>query len=335
MPTGRPAEPSGTAACQQPKLRPSQRQQRRIVAPTREVGPRPSPEFTDAWDRISSLSAAFTASEAEAYAVAAVCANLGDALKLLDQGKRTAEEARTYMESRGLGHLLADRSELMNEALAKGVRFEDLIWHHGVLWEDRPVPHRIAALRFDASSLSSSYGPRVVRQQLLSGEIDFDDIKAVGIGRLKPHNMVFHFAPLLAKAKRGDEGFDVEAIRALAIMIEEDESGAEFPPVVALANLVGPRAVIDLPSLSAAAYVYSAMKAKGEIDDPDAVEKALYAARFIAAVTGRQMCAAREFYAAGIPLETAIAVHEKGGSVEQAVAIRDGDIAASLAGGFL
>lgn len=329
---GRPEGAAGAAASKPMKLRASQRQQRAMSLGWWDIAGFISDEFRDHFD---GHDLRFTASEAEAYDVAGVCAHEADAAKLLSKGIRTGDAAREYLEARGLAHLIEDRPTLMREALDKGVRFEDFVRSFSVLRAARPVEDRIGALRFAASSFGDNPRTQSVLDRVLGGAIAFDDIKTVGIGRLKDQFKIVNFAPLLEKAHAGYEGYGIESIRAFAIRLETDESvGARFPNVVAFADLVGPEATLELPSLRAASDAFNALNLRNEARQPGAAEKALYFARFFAAA-GDDRHTAHGYFEAGVPVETAIAVHANGGTPEQAAAVHRGEVAAPMAGGYL
>lgn len=277
----------------------------------------------------------FTVSDAEAYDVAAVCAELADAVVLLSQGIRNAEDARRDLEMRGLGELLADRSEIMAGLLRHGVRFEVVVEHWRTLGADRPIQDRIDAFRFAGAFATVAPFPFDELDSVLQGEIDFDDVRAVGVGTLREHRKIRYFGTMLTLARRGAYGYSIEAVRGLAVKLDAEENArALVPDVVQFAELVGPEVTVGLPTLPAAASAYRALLRDGKVPTLDKPKRALYFARFMAGA-GPEAEAAREFYEAGIPVETAIVVHASGGGAEQAAAAERGDVAVRLSGGYL
>lgn len=322
-----------TRACERPvKLRRSQREPREVSVSWPEFRLQHSPELTSLrrgyWYH-------FTASDAEGYDVASVCAHIGDAALLLTLGVRTAGDARALLQSRGLDHLLADQSELTDAALGNTVRFNDFLENWTMMGEERPVADRIGALSLAASALRSVHGIRDVVTQVLTGEIDFEDIRAVGVRRLKDHRMIVHFAPLLARVNAGDDGFSVEALRALA-----DRVAAEKPKQWELGNfarvaaIVGAENAATLPSIDAASQALRSTDQSSRRSPAEIAEELLFTSRFYGAV-GPDWHAARAFHSAGVPLEVAVAVHGNGGTPEQALAVQHGAVTAPLAGGYL
>lgn len=280
------------------------------------------------------FSYSFTASEAQAYDVASVCARDGDAALLLSIGVKDAGEARALLSSLGFDHLLADRSELMQAALAKCIRYEDALSHWAIMSADQPVENRIGAIKLATSPVHTVYGVEKIVDQVLEGGIDFEDIRAARL-HTRRSDMLLHFASLLERTRAGEEGYSVQAVRALVDRIgAEKATPFEAENLAALARLVGVDAVVDLPSLSSASEAQRSMKLSGALDQPNAGELALYAARFFAS-EGWEWFAARDFYRAGVPVETAIKVHASGGTAEQAAAVERGDVTAPLSGGYL
>lgn len=131
------------------------------------------------------LRFAFDASEVEMYAVFAV-AYEGDAMKMLNDGVRTTDDAIAYLRARGMEPVF-NRTALTQEALRRNI--------HISLYQSFVVSANVPASKWESPCLADAlelYGSASLRDQyyvvfhdILDGTVRLEDIKALGYTKLK------------------------------------------------------------------------------------------------------------------------------------------------------
>jgi hypothetical protein len=281
----------------------------------------------------------FEASEVDIYDVLSV-APPGAALRMLAHGVRTADEARAYLIERNAADLITDNYRTAREALEKNVSHYDFLDTYSRLDSDtgRASEHLVDAVRFASTSLNSGVNS-LAEEDILSGHISFDDIKAVGVTQLKPHNRLSSLQVTFRKMKRGEGDYTIDGIKEL-IKRSSDENiqSREFNYVCRAMDHLGQEKVLGVKHLFNLANAFHHFKiAPGASKFEDGIERALYLAHFKEGVNNPRMIvsASDEFYDAGIPVELAIAVAANGGGAREAMAIHEEGIESSLSGGWL
>lgn len=127
----------------------------------------------------------FSASEVESYAVLGATENVGDALHMLSMGVRTAEEAYAFLAEHQAEHLAVDNSALMNDLLDRNVDSDNLVQHKARLMELFPDTEHLADLIEINSIRSFRTQCHGVEPFIADGDIDFADIKAIGMDNFK------------------------------------------------------------------------------------------------------------------------------------------------------
>lgn len=279
----------------------------------------------------------FKASEVEVYDVLSV-APVGEALRMLSRGVRTADEARTYLTEHGAADLILDRRDQMNEALEKNVSHYDFVSKSESLLEFEKSPHLIDCVRFASSSLNEGLNG-TVGYQIASGEISFEDIKAVGITKLKSYDRLYPLVDAF-KALNANEGdYTVEGLKELVVRAANEDLKSHFNYVCRLMKEIGLRETLSFKSLDNVANSYLAYKiAPGSNRyGGDALKRAVYSARLNDGLPNstRSTTFSDQFFDAGIPVETVVDVVSRGGGVREAIAIHEEGIQASVSGGWL
>lgn len=280
----------------------------------------------------------FEASEVDIYTVFSV-APPGAALRMLARGIRTAEEARAYLIEHNAADLITDRSSMAQEALEKNVSHYDFLESYSALTDtERASAHFVDAVRFGSSSLNQGVNS-LAQDDILSGDISFDDIKAVGVTHLKPHNRLSSLQVTFRRMKRGEGDYTIDGIKEL-IKRSSDENldSRNFSNVCRAMDHLGQEKVLQVKHLSNLASAFHHFKiAPGASKFEDGIDRALYFTHFKEGVNKPLLTvsASDEFYDAGIPLETAIDVAASGGGVREAQAIHEEGIESSLSGGWL
>lgn len=283
---------------------------------------------------------AFTASETEIYEVLAATDCGGNALTMLQAGVRDAEGVKRYLKEHKAMDLFLDR-DFAQEALQKNVSSYDFIAKD----EDFPSsyresPHYVDVVRFASSSLYVSMRQPEL-EDIAKGDISYDDIKAIGITLLKPHDRLSSLGKTLQRMNKGEGDFTVEKVKTL-IKRSQDEKleRMDFNYLCRTMDEVGIDAVLECKSLERVSREFHAYKlspGSSRYDDSnDAIDRALYSAKLKGELSGlMSLYFADPFYDAGIPVEVAIEVASQGGGVLEAKAIHEEGISASVAGGWL
>lgn len=285
------------------------------------------------------LHYSFTASEVEIYDVLSV-ADAGSAFQMLSRDVRTAEDAKEYLTKEGAPDLIIDRRETMREAVEKNVSHYDFVNGYESLPPSlRTSEHLIDTVRFIATSLNHGNNSQALKE-INAGNISFEDIKAVGITKLKPHDRLYSLLTVFRKLHRGEGDYTVDGIKELLRRSSEDNiQNTEFNYVCRVMDQIGLEEVLKFKNLSNLAksfHTYRIAPGASKFNS-DGIDRAVYAARFTEGLNNPRVhiYISDPFFEAGIPLETAIDVAAKGGGVREAQAIHEEGIEGGLSGGWL
>lgn len=171
----------------------------------------------DAPSRPQSHYFGYKANEVEVYAVLGV-ADPGDAAKMLSKGVRTAEEAVSYMKEHNAGHLIRNRTKFAAEALRRGISSYDFMERLGLSDvgnpDDDSSPYAMDALELSTyASLSDQYA--WVNKKILSGSVSLEDIKTLGVSKLKTHRRLYYSIPALEKVHDPEAKFSMDDLKYL------------------------------------------------------------------------------------------------------------------------
>jgi hypothetical protein len=157
----------------------------------------------------------FVANDVEVLSVLAV-AHDGDAMKMLNDGVRSTEEALDYLKQRGMepDH---DRTELVQEALRRNISaadYRDFFRSANLPGSKLNSPFLADAMElYSSASLRDQY--HWVSHDVLDGTIRFEDIKHLGYTKLKPYDRLKHTAEALRKVNEPDAKYTIGDVKHL------------------------------------------------------------------------------------------------------------------------
>lgn len=282
---------------------------------------------------------AFKASEVEVYDVLSV-APIGEALRMLSRDIRTADEARAHLTEHGAADLIIDRHDTMNEALEKNVSHYDFVSKYEAMDNKKQSSHNlIDCVRFASTSLAEGVNGTLI-DQIASGRISFDDIKAVGITRLKPHGRAYSAVSAFEGLSSGEGDYTIDGIKALLDRASAEVlDSREFSYVCRAMKSIGIEETLSFKKLKplADAYHFYNIAPGSNKYEGNAMERAVYAARIrdgsVKSILSSNYSDA--FFEAGIPADKAVDVISRGGGLREAIAIHEEGIQGSVAGGWL
>ena len=282
----------------------------------------------------------FSANDVEIYTVLAATKRSGDALHMLQVGIRDAAGVKKYLKKHKAMDLYADR-DFAQEALTKNIPAFDFISQDEELKpEQRDSPHYVDIIRFKTSSLNQGLNS-MADKSIVDGTISFDDIKTIGITKLKSHDALYSLIPSFKAVKRGEADFTVDKIKDLLDRARKEKlKSTDFNYVCRTMDKVGMDAVLnckELGRLASEFHAYNISPGSSHYKDSgDSVERAVYSATLKSEVRGlMSVYVSDEYYEAGIPVEVAADVMSKGGGIREAKAIHEEGISSSVAGGWL
>lgn len=292
----------------------------------------------------------FTANDIEVYAVMSVTGTT-NALELLERGVRSAEEAETYLTEMNAQDLIIDRSGFMSEMLERNVpahlAAQDIMMASVLKrvadTEYERLPNAADTTEFGCiASFKNLVGNTTIKDDILSGEISFADIKAIGISRLKTNNHLHDLRATLKLLHSGQARFTNEDVQWF---IDKSDNGPTQPSsfksaVVALHYL----STDDISKLDKLGYFGNAYRVNADDKQAEA-ERAFYAAylqeNIVDVINAPSRYWGQEFKAevdvlrdAGVPVEQAVQHMNKGLNANQVIGVING-INPSLADGWL
>lgn len=305
-----------------------------------------APLATDEERADYSSHTSFYANDVEFYDVLSATTSTGNALELMMKGVRTAEQAREYLSTHGADHLIADRSELTQEALKRNISPHNFITAYEKLTpEERESEFLLDAIEFMGTSLNEGLNGSL-KNDIIKGEIAYADIKALGITKLKSHSRGSALSSVLWNLNKGGTDYTIEDIRELLDRaIAEKATHSLLTFAADTLHYDGPENLRKIKSLDALdtehySYVRSDQASAHDGKTRQHVYALMtYAAQVKAHISrglfGKSVFLTDDFYEAGIPVEIAADVINAGGTVPQAKAIHEEGIENSLSGGWL
>jgi hypothetical protein len=281
----------------------------------------------------------FKASEVEVYDVLSV-APVGEALRMLSRDIRTADEARAYLTEHGVADLILDRRDTMNEALEKNVSHYDFVSKYEDMDDKKQSSdHLVDCVRFASSSLSEGLNGTLI-DQIASGRVSFDDIKAVGITRLKSHNRAYSLANAFEALNNGEGDYTIDGIKTLVDKASKEVLDSRELSYVCRAmkeiGLEATNSFKELKTLANAYHFYNIAPGSNKYEG-NSKERSIYAARLHDGTNNRILSVnySDAFFEADIPVDKAVDVINRGGGLREAIAIHEEGIQGSVAGGWL
>lgn len=181
------------------------------------------------WQPAANTSFTFMASEVDVYAVLSV-AQPGDAALMLSRGVRTAEDAVAYLRDHGAEYKVLKRTKLAAEALKRGIASRDfmnkmrlaVIAHP----DDDTDARAIDVLELSTiSSLAGQWG--WVAREVRTGVIRLEDIKYLGVSKLKSYRRLVGVVEALQAVHEPDAKFSMDDLKYLV-----DRAAKESTPEV-------------------------------------------------------------------------------------------------------
>lgn len=285
----------------------------------------------------------FAANEVIVYDVLSTT-SADNAIAIMGTGIRTQEEAQEKLRSLGLEHLIVDNSSLVDELLRRKIspiyytetvaknRAEGVSEKHIA---DAAEAHSVAAIR----QWHNQFPP--IADRILFDAISYDDIKTIGIGRLKKSCPTgFEAINALNTMHRGKARYDAEQLRDLinhtqGLAVSERESGYAYK----MADDFGTDFVIGLKHFSDSADLYKRIHTAAS--KPDQMQKIVeYFDEMVesgSANTARRVPPVDilSLHEAGIPPEESIRGVEDGMTAQQIIAVHNEGISPSVSSGWL
>jgi hypothetical protein len=125
----------------------------------------------------------FDATDVEYYSVMSVVRPF-DALNLLHRGIKSADQARDFLEENGLSHLAGDYSEYTDELLRNRINTNLGMVYMNDIIDAQPDPSYAGAWVKMCSQKSIMDEARFIKDEMLSGQVTTEDLKAIGVRNL-------------------------------------------------------------------------------------------------------------------------------------------------------
>lgn len=161
----------------------------------------------------------FEASDVDAYEVMSVVAPR-NIIPLLSTGIRKREDAKSFLEQKGLAHLIEDNASFAEKALSQNVPAQvaaSMVKDFPDASADDPhyfdamEAHGVKAYR----EAGSEYGKAICTQRVLDGTISLSDLKIVGASRMKAGGGGAAIMTQLGKINSGTANMTVEELAAV------------------------------------------------------------------------------------------------------------------------
>lgn len=107
-----------------------------------------------------------------------------DAINLLHRGIKSADEARAFLEDNGIGHLIGDYSDYTDELLRHRITPNLAMVYMNDVIDAAPDPVLAGEWVKMCSQKSILDEARFIKDEMLSGQVTAEDLKAVGVKNL-------------------------------------------------------------------------------------------------------------------------------------------------------
>lgn len=299
---------------------------------------------TDEADRArdKALHYVFDANMVEIYEVVGACTRSADAIKLLSLGIRYHGEAHDYLHLHGCDDLIAERSALARAALERGLDpFDGLVYLDSYADPGIDPYAAVDAARFATTSIYDLDGAGKIALDIAEGLTSFDDVKAIGIGRLKATGNLPAMREILRRLHADPPEFTVAGIREILDRAKQSrmthwdyKSLADMLVHGGEARTLDVRGVKLLCDLHRVYQMTYAPENDRRLSPEEAVEHALYHEAVGLGTRDADIEAVTTVFEAGVPAEVAREVLASGGDGHAAIAVHEG-VAPGLAGGWI
>lgn len=178
--------------------------------------------------RLRQLCHRFVANDVEVLSVLAV-AHDGDAMKMLNDGVRTTEEALEYLRKHGV-EPPHDRSELVQEALRRNIsaaEYREFFRSANLPGSQSNSPYLADAMElYGSASLRDQY--HWVSHDILRGTIRLEDIKHLGYTKLKPYDRLKHTVEALRRVNEPDAKYTIVDVKTLLESHHGNGTGSHY-----------------------------------------------------------------------------------------------------------
>jgi hypothetical protein len=283
----------------------------------------------------------FTASDVEIYEVFSAT-DSANAILLLENGVRSADEARAYLRKIDAGDLIRDYSSLMDDMLSRNVSPEDT--SNGMLRLDLHIARRPNQNDYSAnypdtieflslSAFENMRGRTNFMNDILEGRINFGDIKDIGTTRLKVFDRLYFLRDILARKQSGERDFDIDDMKKF--LDKSGKSGlvqGHFKSVIHLFDEMGIEGVNKLDDLKTfSSYFWEEMK-NDEEDTRFLVERSLYFAQLSEALQNGPTERSGRYWGQGFKQDAAL-LRDSGVKIEDAIRLMNEGMSAQQVAG--
>ena len=177
----------------------------------------------------------FKASDEEIYSVFSV-ANESNALLLLEDSVRSAEEAKRYLEASGMSRLIEDNDSMCKEALGRGIRPESFVEAIAALGPPAGSNHYMDAVEAHSMTFLDKMN---VHHDVYQGNISLVHLKDIGPDRLSNWRLLVPIRQSLQEINDGTAVYTIDHLKKL--MDEHNKVNAQYKValVINIANEYG------------------------------------------------------------------------------------------------
>ena len=290
------------------------------------------------WKPAAGVPFTFHASEVDVYAVLSV-AQPGDAVWMLYKGVRTAEAAVGYLRDHDAEHRMVKRTVITADALRRGISSYDFMSRMSLAIiahpDDDTDPRVMDVLELSTiSSLSEQWG-RVARE-IRSGEIRLEDIKYLGVSKLKSFRRLVSVKEALLSVHEPEAKFSLEDLKYLVDRAAKESVPA---PVFDVAAELLVAEGVDSLKKTASLKIMRSMSVKYR-NRSMFIQRLNYEINFRSVY--EQPAGVRfpeqgllDMFDAGVPADRAAQLMNEGVPVNSVIGVVIGDVEKSLAEGWL
>lgn len=280
----------------------------------------------------------FNASDQEFYAVLGTVDSTENALHMLSQGVRSAEDAYAYLDERGASHLAVDNSSLTNEMLDSNISVDDFVENQERLRNAYPDTEHLADLMILNTMKAIRTQRRDAEPFIARGEVSLDDIRELGMKRLKSLGRLTDSLPALADIRTNPNSkIKLDDVAWLMDKVSESlsvggDTSIEYKWSAEAMVSEGKEAIEPIKKFSQLSGLVRNYKQKQYTDH---LRKAVYASIVLQITPRVTMEDMEQLFDSGISAQYAGDALLKGISVETMIDARDHGIADSVADGWL
>jgi hypothetical protein len=338
--------PSVKQSKKQPAIKPPLAKQRevhrRIINPNNLSV---DPEIFEALDinpEHMFFAASVPASDVQLYDMYSVVST-GNAALMLSNGVKTPGEAIELLESKGLGHLILDRREMMNKAQSLRVSAWNLLEApskfnvdelscdsdrliQAVRLDDSVSLPRWKTRLADGSSTEDSYAHHV-----MNDSISYDDVMSLGLSFLSSRPLLApKICGYLNDIHEGRTDYDVKVLEHVAMKSRERES--IFDDAMGMVGEYGPDFVMEMNSLDAALTIDREYRSRPTSQRADMIRYGRDGGFIFINLSSRDIV---RLFDNDIPVDIAKGLAKRNMNVEQIIAVHKEGISQPVVSGWL